>query len=153
DSSRHADQLLYADCSIAVLGHVDADHLFLVTKHELRHRFRKFSFSNTSRSKEQEYTVGFVVRFLQWTFVQTETLSNGPDCLPLSNDALAQHCVGHQEPLASVAEDHIARNTRLLRNDIDHMFRLYDHRGRFIDFHFNGSSVEPTDCLIGKVQI
>ncbi len=65
----------------------------------------------------------------------------------------AQHRFRHRETIAGVAEDHVARNARLLRDHFDHVFRFDHHRLRFVDFDFDRGRVEPANRLVRQVQI
>ena len=153
DAARHADQLLDTDRAVAVFRHVDAHHLLFVAKHELGDRLGQLGLADAGWSKEQEHTVGFVMRLFQWSFVQPQTLRDCLDCSLLTNYATAQHRFDHRKSIARVAEDHVARNTRLLRDDFDDVLRLDDHFLRFVDLDLNRGRIEPADRLVGKMEI
>ena len=93
------------------------------------------------------------MRLFQRAFVQTQSLGDCLDRGLLTDDALAEHCLGHREAIGRVAEDHVARNPRLLRDHLDNVFRLNDQSLRFVDLDFDCRSVKPANRLVRQVEI
>jgi hypothetical protein len=89
---------------------------FFVTKHEFGNSLRQFGFAYAGWAKEQQHAVRFVVRLLQWAFVQAQPLG---DCFdrafcPITRCASIASVMANRS--LGVAENHVAWNARLLRD-------------------------------------
>ena len=93
------------------------------------------------------------MRLLQRTFVQTQALRDGLDSLLLANHALRKLDFSHRKAIARVAKDHVARDSRFLRDNFDDVLRLDDHRVWLVDFNFHCGRVEPANRFIRQVQV
>src|SRR5689334_12542742 len=73
------------------------------------------------------------------------------DGLLLTDHAFAQSALDVLEPVAHIAEDHVLRDLRSVRDDVDDVVRR--DLPAAIDLDAHGRSVEPADYLVGQVQM
>ena len=92
------------------------------------------------------------MRFFQRTLVEAKPLSHRLDGFFLTDNALGQMSFSQCKAIARVAKNHVAGDSRLLRDHIDHMLGFDDHRVRFVDLDFYRGGVQPPDRFVRQVQ-
>ena len=134
--------------------HVDADHLLFVAEHEFGDGLRQLGLADAGRPEEKQHAVGLVMILLERAFVQAQPFGDGLDRFLLADDALCRgRLPSSREAVGRVAIDHVARNARFLRDDVDDVLGLDDQRLRLVDLDLDRSRVEPADGLVRQVKI
>src|SRR4030095_6476939 len=103
----------------------------------------QFCFANSGWTKEEKHSIRFVMRLLQWTFVQPQPLGDSSDRFLLSNYSSSEHRLSHRKAITGITEDHVAWNTRFLRDDFDNVLRFNYQSLRFVYLNFYRRCIEP----------
>src|SRR6185295_11657553 len=152
-SARHADELLDGDGAVLVLGHVDAHHLVVVPEHEFSDRLGKLGLADASRAEKQQHTVGLVEVLFERTLVESQSLGHRLDRFLLADHARSKRAFHVRESIVGVPENHVARNARLLTDNVDDVLTFDFGRFGLVDLDLHRSRIEPADHLVGQVQV
>jgi hypothetical protein len=126
---------------------------FFVAEHKFGNGFRKFGLTDAGRPQEQQHAVGRVMIFLERSFIQPQPLGDRTHRVFLPDDAIRQLIFHHRKAVGRIAVDHILRNPRFLRNDVDNMLRFDDQRsGSLISTLTEAVSSQPI-ALSGRCRL
>ena len=101
--------------------------------------------------EEEQHAVGAVEAVLQRPLVQHEAARHGVDRLALPDHARAERLLDVAEAVGDLAEHHVLRNARDLRNDLDDVLPV--HFPAAVDLRLHRGGVEPADDLVGQLQV
>ena len=151
NAARHPDQLVHGDAAVLILGHVHANHLLLVAEQERRDRLGELGLPDAGRAEEQQHSVGAIESVFQRPLVQHQPARDGPDRVLLADDALLETLLDVLEAIGDVAVDHVLGDLSGVRNDRHHI--LLVDLPPAVHFGAHGSRVEPSDDLVGQMQV